>query len=429
MYVLGLAISPLVLAPASEYAGRSALYVLPFGIFLLLLVGTALVQNLGGFLVLRLLSGLFAGVTIANFGGTIADLWPRHQVGYAMSVFLWAAVCGSPTGYFLLAFVAQYYSWRIVIWTILALSGAFWLILVVVLYGFNNETRHSVILRRRVAKLHKQGQLGAHVPEDMQQQSVGQLFRITLSRPFRFLATEAVIICAALYNGYLYGLSFLFNDAFTVVYGEQGYGFNIIGVGLTFLGVAVGVTVGPVTNIWQERHYRKAAMKAAVRTKDQDTGSVEQATRVSSIDTLPNVPEARLQLGQTAGVTLPISLFWFAWSANYPESIHWIAPVLATVLFGWSFYTLILMTYMYVEDSYMIYSASALAGVGLVRNLAGAGFPLFGGPMFKNEGVGNAGTILGGLAVALIPIPFVLVKYGPRLRRRSRWASQHMDDE
>jgi hypothetical protein len=61
-------------------------------------------------------------------------------------------------------------------------------------------------------------------------------------------------------------------------------------------------------------------------------------------------------------------------------------PILATSLFGYSFYTLILMTYLYVEDSYMVFSASALAGVGLIRNLAGAGFPLFGSQMFENEG-------------------------------------------
>ena len=86
-----------------------------------------------------------------------------------------------------------------------------------------------------------------------------------------------------------------------------------------------------------------------------------------------------------AAVTHPISLFWFAWTSY--QSIHPVVPVLASALWvylsvkragksansyqGWSFYTLILMTYLYTEDSYGMFSASALAGLGLVRNLFG----------------------------------------------------------
>lgn len=86
------------------------------------------------------------------------------------------------------------------------------------------------------------------------------------------------------------------------------------------------------------------------------------------------------------------------------------------------------MTYTYTEDSYKQYAASALAGLGLVRNLAGAGFPLFGDQMFMNEGFQYAGTIIAGLACVLVPIPFIQEKYGRVLRLRSPWAREHMDD-
>lgn len=86
------------------------------------------------------------------------------------------------------------------------------------------------------------------------------------------------------------------------------------------------------------------------------------------------------------------------------------------------------MTYTYTEDSYKQYSASALAGLGLVRNTFGAGFPLFGNQMFENEGYQYAGTIIAGLACVLVPIPFIWSKYGRLLRMRSPWAREHMDD-
>ncbi|MBA7495541.1 hypothetical protein ES702_06128 [subsurface metagenome] len=423
LYVLGLALGPMTLAPLSEYYGRTLLYVVPYGIFLLFLMGTALVQNLGGFLVLRILSGMFASVTIANFGGTIADLWPRHQVGPAMSVFLWAAVCGSPSGYFLMSFVAQYRGWRYVFWALLGINGGLWLIMSIVLIAFKNETRHSVLLRRRAQKLRKErNDSNVTVPEEMKSRSIGSLFKVTLSRPFRFLATEAIIMFAAAYNGYLYGLSFLFNGAFDLVFGEIGYGFNTIGVGLCFLGLVIGITLGPIINILQECHYQRAIR---VNAEEPEV----QAGASQTDDHFRNIPEARVQMGKIAAVLFPISLFWFAWTSSPQYNIHWIVPILATVVFGFSFYTLILMTYMYVEDSYMVFSASALAGVGLIRNLFGAGFPLFGSQLFKNEGYNWAGTILACLAILLVPIPFVLERYGTRLRAKSPYARQHMDED
>ncbi|KIX93496.1 uncharacterized protein Z520_10674 [Fonsecaea multimorphosa CBS 102226] len=427
LYVLGLAFGPMSLAPLSEYYGRTPLYVLPYGTYLLFLLGTALVDNLGGFLVLRFFSGLCASVTIANFGGTIADLWPRHKVGPAMSVFLWAAVCGSPSGYFLLAFVAQTRGWRDVFWALLGICGGLWLIMVVVLVVFGNETRHSVLLRRRASRLRRErNSSNVTVPEEMRRKSLTQLFRVTLSRPFRFLATEAIIIFAALYNGYLYGLSFLFNDAFNLVFGKHGYGFGVIGVGLCFLGLVVGITLGPVVNIWQEQHYQKAIHS---HPRDPEEPSRDDPDVNKDDKRFKNIPEARLQLAKIAAVLFPISLFWFGWTSVPTYNIHWMVPILATVVFGWSFYTLILMTYMYIEDSYMVFSASALAGVGLIRNLAGAGFPLFGTQLFENEGYNWAGTILGCLAILLVPIPFVLERFGTRLRRKSPYARQHMDDD
>lgn len=48
--------------------------------------------------------------------------------------------------------------------------------------------------------------------------------------------------------------------------------------------------------------------------------------------------------------------------------------------------------------------------------------------MFTNEGYQWAASILAFLAILLVPIPFVLEKYGRELRLRSPWAKQHMDD-
>ena len=330
-----------------------------------------------------------------------------------MSVYLWAATCGSPSGFFFLSTVAQNHGWRTVFWTILAMNGTCWVLMTAALWG--NETRHTTILRkeaRRIVSLQDQEQqaqesgAGPKPPATPERRSVREIAHVALTRPFRFLFTEAIVIFGALYNGFLYGLSFLFNVAFVQVFGRD-HGFSTFGVGCAFLGIVAGISTGPLTNLWQERHYRRAVR-----------GSNGPGA---------NAPEARVQLSKIAALVLPASLFWFAWTtgAGVPAA----AAIAAGAFWGWSFYTLILMTFQYTEDSYRVFSASALAGIALVRNVAGAAFPLFGPRVFAALGGPRwAVSLLALLALLMAPIPFVLERRGFELRKRSPWARQHVGD-
>ena len=404
MYILGLAFGPMSLAPLSEYYGRRPVYIFAYGTFLLLLLATTYVRSLAPFLLLRMFSGYFSSTTISNFGGTIADLWHHNDTGPAMSWFLWAATGGSPTGFVLFSFIAQGRTWHEVFRVMFFICLSFWMILVIALYALG-ETRHSVILLKRAKKLRREtGNSAIEVPEELKQRGPKQLFGTALARPFRFLATEAIVQFGALYNGFLYGLSFLFNGAFHMIFGPDGYGYNTIGIGICFLGIVFGICFGLFTNIFQERYYQRQVVKAGQR----------------------DVPEARVHHAKLAAVVLPISLLAFAFTAR--PDIHPVFPVLASAFWGWSFYCLILMTLTYTEDAYKTFSASGLAGVGLVRNLAGAAFPLVGRFMFKGMGTQNACLVLTALAVILAPIPFILESNGVSLRKRSPWATAHEDE-
>ncbi|KAK7753060.1 hypothetical protein SLS62_005010 [Diatrype stigma] len=422
LYILGLALGPMFLAPLSEVFGRNGIYANSYAIFLVFLAGTALAPSVPVFMVLRFFSGLFAAVTIANFGGTIADLYPHAETGLAMSIYLWAATCGSPSGFFILSAVAQTHGWRTVFWALLGINGSLWLVLVAALWG--NETRHTTILRKeakRIAKRRRQdteNENGLSSPATLitpKHRSPKEVLHVALTRPFRFLSTEAIVVFGALYNGFLYGLSFLFNVVFVQVFGRER-GFGTFGVGCAFLGIAAGISLGPLTNLWQEHYYQRA-----VATRGIGGGA--------------NVPEARVQLAKVAALVFPASIFWFAWTATDTGAgaVHPLVPIAASAFWGWSFYTLILMTFQYTEDAYRVFSASALAGIGLVRNIAGAAFPLFGQQLFARLGYPWGASLLGAIALLLAPIPFVLERYGVELRKRSPWARQHIggvdDDE
>ena len=401
LYVLGLALGPLVLAPLSEYFGRSPVYVGTYGAFLCLLLATAVAETPEGFLALRVLSGLCAAATVANVGGTIADLWPPDETGPAMSLYLWGATAGSPSGYLLFSLVAQTRGVRCVFWALLGICLGFWLLLILAL----KETRHSAILRRRahrqLARRGVQSVLHADLRVVEAHRGLGEFCWTTLSRPLLFLFTEAVVVFAAVFIGYLFGISFLLNQAFTMLFGIAR-GFTVVGVGAAFLGIIIGVSLGPITNIWQERVYQR---------------------KVSTVRGA-NLPEARVELGKVAAILLPISLYSFAWTAS--PDFHFMLPIACSLVYGWAFYTLTLMMSSYLVDSFGPYAASALAGVGLVRHLAGSGFPLIAARLFQTCGYAWGGSWLALAACALAPVPFVLEAYGAHLRAWSPYVRGYM---
>jgi hypothetical protein len=136
-------------------------------------------------------------------------------------------------------------------------------------------------------------------------------------------------------------------------------------------------------------------------------------------------PEARMWMARWGALLIPISLFWFGWTSY--GSVHWIVPIIASSFFGAGIYIVILSILTYVVDSYQTYSASALAGVIFVRNVVGAGFPLFASQMYQTLGYEWASSLLGFLAILLVPIPFVFFYMGRAIRLRSPWAREHFD--
>jgi len=87
LYVLGLAIGPMFLSPLSEVIGRQPVYHLASLIFVSFLIGNALSQTVGQFMVFRFLSGCAGGTPMALGGGTIADVTPLANRALAMALF------------------------------------------------------------------------------------------------------------------------------------------------------------------------------------------------------------------------------------------------------------------------------------------------------------------------------------------------------
>ncbi|KAJ2975454.1 hypothetical protein NQ176_g5509 [Zarea fungicola] len=136
--------------------------------------------------------------------------------------------------------------------------------------------------------------------------------------------------------------------------------------------------------------------------------------------------EHRLYAAMIGSFGPPIGLFWFAWTAR--TNIYWASPVAAIIPFAWGNLCIFISGVSYMVDTYSgDVVASGAAANSLARYGLAAAFPLFTIQMFEKLGIQWAGSLLGFLSVGLLPIPWVLFKFGPSIRALSRYETASYD--
>lgn len=131
-------------------------------------------------------------------------------------------------------------------------------------------------------------------------------------------------------------------------------------------------------------------------------------------------PEYRLLAPCVGGFLLPISLFWFGWTAD--KGVSWPCPLFAAIFFGMGSYVTFNGGAIYFIDAYgMANGASAISANGLLRYAAAGALPLVTRQMYSALGIGWASSLLGFVSVALVPLPFIFFRFGHRIRARSAY--------
>lgn len=217
------------------------------------------------------------------------------------------------------------------------------------------------------------------------------------------LFTEPIVAFLALYTGFNFSVLFSFFAAFPYVF-RTVYHFSTEESGLVFLSIGVGCFLAVATVLLCDRFL----YQTKVRLAKQNGG--DGVVR----------PEYRLYPALMGCFGLPVALFWFAWTAR--KDISWASPTVAAVPFAWGNLSIFIAAATYQVDTYQaLNGASAMAANGLLRYTLGAAFPLFTLQMYQRLGINWATSLLSFIAVALIPVPWVLFKYGHAIRGRSQY--------
>ncbi|MCJ1379025.1 hypothetical protein MMC17_002124 [Xylographa soralifera] len=396
LYVLGFATGPLVWAPLSELKGRRFPLVFSMFGFSIFQIGVATGKDLQTVLLCRFFGGVFASCPLAVVAAVFSDMFDNRTRGLAVTVFSMTVFAGPLMAPFIGGFIVDsYLGWR---WTeyLVAIMGflAFGLDLI-----FLEETYPPVVLVDKAAELRRRTKnWGIHAKQEEIEVDFRELVSKNFSRPLRILVTEPIVLLLSIYMAFIYGLLYLFLTAYPIVF-QQIHGFSGGVGGLPYFGMIIGMLIAGVVIVLDQPSY---------------------ARKLAANNNVP-VPEWRLPPMIAGGVSFAIGLFWFGWT-GYRADIHWIVPTLSGLCTGFGLLAIFLQALNYIVDVYLMFAASAIAANTFLRSLAGAVFPLFSIYMFSALGVNWSGTLLGCVAILLVPIPVIFLKYGARIRQRSKFA-------
>ncbi|KAH0187123.1 hypothetical protein KCV03_g6042, partial [Aureobasidium melanogenum] len=285
MFVVGLGLGPMILAPLSEFYGRRPVYVISTLMFVIWIVPCAVANNIATLVVAHFLDGFAGAAFLSVAGGTVGDMFTGAELQKPMMVYTAAPFLGPEIG----PLIADFINYKA-------------------------------------------------------------------------------------------------NCAFDLVF-EHNHGFELWQVGLSFLGIMVGMIIGILSGPLWHKNYRRL-----VRHHEEMTGEVGGSE-----------PEYRLPSAIVGAPLIVVGMLWFGWTQY--SSIHWIVPIIGSSFFGCGVILVFSGVFTFLVDSYPNSAASALAANGFARSMFAAMFPLFGPAMYNDLGYQWATFLLTMLAAILAPCP------------------------
>ncbi|KAI9795903.1 MAG: hypothetical protein M1833_006630 [Piccolia ochrophora] len=387
VYVIGYGLGPLLFSPLSEIDkfGRNLPYIVTFGLFVIMTVPLALVQNYAGLLVLRFLLGFLGSPCLATGGASMQDLYSITKLPYALSAWVASAFCAPALGPLISAFAVTAKGWRWSLWETLWMSAPVFLLMFLTL----PETYAPNILLRRARRLRAltgRNDFRAQSEIDQGKIKFSAVLFDSLIKPMQITVLDPAIAFTNLYTSLIYGIYYSFFEVFPLVYGPI-YGFNLGETSVVFVCILVACVLGVCIYCSYIYFYLEP-------------------------DILANglrVQEHRLVPALFAVFLMPASLFIFGWTSR--ESVHWIVSVIGLTLYGVGAFIF-----------YPKYAASIFAGNDACRSALAAGAIIFAHPLFVNLGIGPGISLLAGLNCGGIMGIFVLYYYGATLRSKSKFA-------
>jgi DHA1 family multidrug resistance protein-like MFS transporter len=398
LYVLGYGMGPLLFSPLSEIAsfGRNPTYVITYGLFTILCIPTALVNNIGGLLFLRFLQGFFGSPCLATAPATMQDMFSFVKFPYSLAAWTAFSFCGPALGPILSGYAVPVLGWRWSIWEMLIMAGPTFVMMLL----FLPETSADAILLRRAQRLRTltgDKRLKSASEIKAANSNFGAVLVDALIKPIQISMLDPAIMFVNVYTSFVYATYYSFFEAFPIVYTDV-YGMNLGEVSTTFICILVACIIGVIAYV----SYLYWILEPAIKRR----GGVG--------------PQESLLKPALGAVLLPtIGLFLFGWTSR--AEIHWIVSIIGITLYGIGVYIIFQCIFVYIPTTYPQYAASLFAANDFSRSALACGSIMFARPLYMNLGIGRGVSVLGGTSVLGIIGIYALYFWGERMRARSKF--------
>lgn len=217
-FILGYGISPMALSPLQETAqiGRTPIYIASLFCFVIFQIPVLLAKNMWTIIIFRFLAGFAGGPALATGGASMSDLYDDRAVPYAVGIWSLGGVAGPVLGPCIGNFASEAFGWR---WPILELLWISSLSLIVLTFLLPETFEDTILLRRaqRLRLLTGNNQIKTR-SELEAKPGVGLIdaFKDQFVMAF-VLTTEPAVLFGNLYISFLYGILYLWFEAFPFV--------------------------------------------------------------------------------------------------------------------------------------------------------------------------------------------------------------------
>lgn len=394
LYVFGLGLGGIFLSPISEYHGRKITYIISLSFSFAFQCVTAFSPNIGSMLFGRYMSGFFGSAFMSVAAGSLADVFPKNEMTVPLLLYTISPFVGPGVLPLISGFINTYLYFRWTFYVMLIWTG----LLVLMIVFFVPETYQPVLLKKKAQRLRKvTGDNRYYAPIEKTPIALYESIFLSCKKPLLLIFKDYMTMALCFYTGFALAIVYLFFIAIPYIY-KNVFEFGLQFQGLAFLGIIIGMGVASLSSPFIfARQYQKLVER---------NGGIE-------------IPEFKF-LPLMVGVFLvPIGLFIIGWTA-YPN-LHWIGPIIGSAIFGAGTVLVFNGVFAYTVDAYRLYAASAMATNTFIRCTMSGVFPLFGLQMYEGMGIHWATTLLALVGCVMIPVPFILYKYGPYLRSKSAY--------
>lgn len=393
LFIVGNAVGPAFMGPLSDIGGRKWVYVASITVYAILNFGTAYAVNLPMLIVFMFLAGTAGSTALSNVAGTIADCFGDVDgAGQAMALFVLSANVGPSIGSPIGAWITNNPN-----------LGVKWIFLINVIIGFGfaivmsfiPETLPRIVIQNAAAK----------APQEVDRDEIAilrtkvnvlQELRFVTTMTFKIMFTEPIVLLLGIYNGFAYGILFLYLDGVYDVFAINN-GLSEVSADLTYLNFVVGVLV----------MFCCVPIQTYLFTKDRKKNGT-------------NRPEARFLMSLVTVWLFPITLFWFAFTSNGKTS-YW-SPIVAGGVLGFADPLLWLSMLNYITDSYPNVAGSAIAAFLIPSFIMAAALAHLGVLMFVSLSTTWAVATVAFISLTLCALIYFVYFFGARIRSRSKLA-------